>query len=108
MFDLETKIGTWREELVDAGLSEPEFLDELESHLREDIEEQVASGLTEELAFQKAAERIGQANALQNEFKKFGKAERKSARAILTFAGIGNQPQLTMNTTHLNPSLERP
>jgi len=107
MFNLENQIAAWRKQMMSGGVTNPDLLDELESHLREDIEEEVASGLTEELAFQRAAERIGQANALQNEFKKFGKSERKIARAVLAFAGIGNQAFMPMNTT-ANPSIERP
>ena len=40
MFNLEQAIANWRRSLVNAGLG-PEVIDELECHLRDEIEEQM-------------------------------------------------------------------
>ncbi|MGA2555379.1 MAG: permease prefix domain 1-containing protein [Verrucomicrobiota bacterium] len=45
-------------------------LDELESHLRDEIEQQVKSGLSEAEAFKTAIQKIGRAHLVQHEFKK--------------------------------------
>jgi hypothetical protein len=70
MFDLEKSIAAWREEMIRAGITQRDVLDELESHLREDVARQVGSGATEEAAFANASERIGQAKKLKREFAK--------------------------------------
>jgi hypothetical protein len=79
MFDLEQAITEWRQQMLAAGIKTPVPLEELENHLREDIERQMKSGLDAEKAFGAAIQRIGQAHALENEFKKVGgtKEERK-------------------------------
>ena len=51
MFDLEKAIAEWRQQLAAGGVKAPELLDELESHLREDVEEQLHSGFNGEQAF---------------------------------------------------------
>ena len=48
----------------------PVPLDELETHLRDEIEQQAKSGVNEAEAFRVAVEKIGSANLVQNEFKK--------------------------------------
>ena len=70
MFDLEQSISDWRRRMLAAGIKAPMPLDELESHLREDIEQQMKAGLAAQQAFHAATEKIGQANALKTEFKK--------------------------------------
>jgi hypothetical protein len=45
-------------------------LEELEGHLREEIEQQIKSGLNEAKAFETAIQKIGQAGMVQGEFKK--------------------------------------
>lgn len=54
------------------GIKTPAVLDELESHLREEIERQTRAGANEERAFAAAAQKIGPANALKAEFRKNG------------------------------------
>jgi hypothetical protein len=44
MFDLNEKISEWRRQMLDAGINTPVPLDELENHLREDVERQIDSG----------------------------------------------------------------
>ena len=76
MFNLEQAVEEWRRQMVKAGIKTPVPLEELESHLREEIERQMKSGLNERRAFEIAAQQIGQTNTLNNEFKK--------AQAIIT------------------------
>ena len=60
MFDLEKEIADWRRQMLAAGIKTPVPLEELESHLREDIERQMKSGLNEQKAFEVSVQRIGQ------------------------------------------------
>lgn len=70
MFDLEQKIAEWRRELACAGITETSFVDELESHLREEIERRVQSGEEIEQAFGAAVVGLGDAAVLAVEFGK--------------------------------------
>lgn len=70
MFHLEQSIGDWRQQMLAAGVRTPVPLEELESHLRDEIEHQSKSGLSEAEAFEAAVRMIGQACAVGGEFKK--------------------------------------
>jgi len=87
MFNLARTILEWRRQMLAAGIKTPVPLDELESHLRDEIEQQTKSGLSEEEAFQTAVQKIGQARMIQNEFKKvevtIGDYHWKLARILL-------------------------
>lgn len=72
MFDLEQSIANWRKQMLAAGIKSPAPLEELESHLREEIERQMKPGLEEREAFASAVQKIGEARALKTEFKKTG------------------------------------
>jgi hypothetical protein len=72
MFNLEQAIADWRKQMLAAGIKSPVPLEELESHLREEIERQVKSGMNEQRAFEKATGQIGAAESLEAEFKKGG------------------------------------
>ena len=72
MFDLEQLITEWRKQMLAAGIQTPVPLAELESHLREEIERQMKSGLDGQKSFNFALQKIGQVNALKTEFKKIG------------------------------------
>src|SRR6478752_10540393 len=72
MFNLERAILEWRVQLLAAGVNNPEIVDELESHLREDCARRVESGETEERAFELAVQSVGQASVLKDEFAKIG------------------------------------
>ncbi len=72
MFELEKAIAHWRQQLAARVLS-LEILDELESHLRDDVRAQVESGLDAQTAFQSAVQRIGEPVALEAEFAKIPK-----------------------------------
>ena len=75
-----------------AGIKTPVPLEELESHLREEIEQQMQFGSNVEKAFESAVQKIGRVYPLQTEFAKVGSVE-KSSRwerwfAVLIFVGV--------------------
>jgi hypothetical protein len=70
MFNLEQSIVDWRQRMLAAGIRTPAPLEELESHLRDDIEQRVKSGVPLQQAFENAIQQIGKANMLNKEFKK--------------------------------------
>lgn len=90
MFNLDTAITEWRRQMLAAGIKTPVPLEELESHLRDDIEQQVQSGLTAQQAFEIAVRRIGQAQSLKIEFKKVANTDKaqQRKRAGFVFAAI--------------------
>jgi hypothetical protein len=68
MFNLEQSIADWRQQMLAAGIKTPVPLEELEGHLREDIEQQVKAGVSEQQAFEGSASQIGRAEILKKEF----------------------------------------
>jgi len=70
MFDLEEAIRQWRKTLLKNEALEDGYIAELESHLRDEIEHQISLGLTDQKAFEKATEGLGQADILGTEFYK--------------------------------------
>jgi hypothetical protein len=70
MFDLERAIGKWRQQMLAAGIKTPVPLEELESHLRDDVEQQIRTGLGARKAFRAGVKRLGQADPLTEEFAK--------------------------------------
>src|SRR5690348_6800400 len=72
MFKLEQAISEWRQQMAAGGIRSSQLLDELESHLREEIARHARSGADLQSAFDSAVERIGSADALQTEFAKAG------------------------------------
>jgi hypothetical protein len=72
MFNLDDAIAEWRRQMLDAGINTPVPLDELEDHLRDDVQAQVRAGLSVQQAFAISARRIGEAHALKTEFAKAG------------------------------------
>lgn len=75
MFHLEKSITQWREQMLTAGIQSPGPLDELENHLREEIERQMQSGLAATPAFEQAIARMGQARRLKSEFVKIDRGD---------------------------------
>jgi hypothetical protein len=105
MFDLEKSISDWRRQMQSAGIKSPVPLDELEIHLREDVERQTKSGRSEADAFDSAVGEMGEARALKCEFKKAGGTlHERAIQALLTLAGIPNR-QLAMNMNMPNSNL---
>jgi hypothetical protein len=98
MFDVDDAIAEWRRKLRASGIESPALLDELESHLRDDVEMQIGGGTTAQEAFAAGVARMGEATLLQDEFAKVGWPifSRERVRdAFLTFAGI---PHSTLTT----------
>lgn len=56
--------------MADSGIKDKAVLDELENHLREDVERQSRPGTNAEAAFEIAMRRIGQSDLLKAEFAK--------------------------------------
>ena len=56
--------------MLAAGIKTPVPLEELESHLRDDVEEQIRSGVEAKKAFATAAKRLGAVAPLSKEFAK--------------------------------------
>ena len=63
MFEVEQAMATWRRQMSEAGLAE-QVLDELESHLCDDLERRTRSGENVQQAFEAALLTLGEANAL--------------------------------------------
>jgi len=72
MFDLEQSISKWGQEMRAAGITRPEILNELEGHLREEIQRLTSSGMAETKAFHNAVRELGNGKLLKQEFKKAG------------------------------------
>src|SRR4051812_3459920 len=70
MFNLETEMAAWRQQMQSAGFRDSDVLQELESHLRDEIQQQMQAGLTPQQAFEAAVTRIGGPRALNTEFGK--------------------------------------
>jgi hypothetical protein len=88
MFNLEQAISEWRGQMLAAGLGDARVLDELEGHLREEIERQVKSGLTAHEAFDISVALIGQARPLQKEFKRSGPISDKAIGILAALIGM--------------------
>jgi hypothetical protein len=69
MFNLEEAIAAWRQRMRSAGLDSQEHLDELESHLRDNIDAEVAKGASIETAFGWAVSNIGDPKIVSREFR---------------------------------------
>jgi hypothetical protein len=75
MFNLDQSIAEWRRQIVAAGIKSSDVLDELESHLREDVERRMRAGATAERAFRDAVIQVGTAEQLRTEFGKISKPQ---------------------------------
>ncbi len=84
--DLDTRIDTWRAALLrNRAVSAPD-VDELESHLRDQIADLGQAGLNEEEAFLIAVKRLGEVDPLTSEYARVH-AERLWKQLVLTDAG---------------------
>ena len=70
MFDLKKAIAQWRCSLKKGGKIGRETVDELESHVYDQIYDFVSAGWTEQAAFEKAVARLGDVDELDEEFSK--------------------------------------
>lgn len=73
MFNLEQAISDWRREMLEAGVKSPEIVDELESHLREDVARRMETGTNVAEAFEEAVQGMGHGSLLKQEFAKLGR-----------------------------------
>jgi leader peptidase (prepilin peptidase)/N-methyltransferase len=93
MWELEQAIAEWRKQMLAVGIKSPVPLEELESHLRDDVEQQVQSGANKQQAFEAAVQRVGQGRELKCEFMKVGGTwqvlQRKIVWASLGVAFLG-------------------
>ena len=72
MFELESAVKEWKRSLRKNRSLEDGAVTELESHLRDQVDEYIASGLSAEEAFNKAKENIGNLSEVGKEFRKAG------------------------------------
>ena len=70
MFDLEQDIKKWKKTLIKNEGLEDGYITELESHLRDEIENQMKLGASEEEAFRMAVKSVGQPESIGEEFYK--------------------------------------
>ena len=71
-----------------AGIKSRDVLDELESHLREDVEQKSRAGMDGKTAFENAVRGIGQPEALRREWAKAGTTNRNIKNMLLRFLGF--------------------
>jgi len=70
MFDLNSAISSWRMNLSEKQTCAKSDIDEMETHLREEIDSLTASKLSQQEAFLVAAHRLGDPDSLAAEFAK--------------------------------------
>ncbi len=70
MFELENKIKEWKKSLHKNPSLEDSYIEELESHLRDKIEDYINNGINEEEAFIKAKEELGEVEYIGAEYFK--------------------------------------
>ncbi|MHB1418965.1 MAG: permease prefix domain 1-containing protein [Bacillota bacterium] len=70
MFDLETQIHSWSDHLRAHGNFSDADIHELENHLRDEIEDLIAAGLTPDESFLISVKRLGNVDAISHEFAK--------------------------------------
>jgi len=87
MRNLENDIAIWRQQMFAAGINSDEVLDELESHLREDIERRIRSGANAAKVFQIAVNQFGEPQSLESEFEKV-KERKYMKRSVMIGVGI--------------------
>lgn len=70
MFDLNKNINEWKKSLHKNKSFEDGYIEELESHLRDLVEEEINKGVNEETAFRVALKKIGEINVIGDEYFK--------------------------------------
>jgi len=89
MFDIDQAISRWRQEMAAGGIKSSKVLDELESHLRDDVRSLESAGTPEAQAFQIAVSRLGDTASVSTEFKKLSnKASVTLKVGVLLWAGL--------------------
>ena len=81
MFNLETAISGWRQQMLNAGIKTPVPLEgNSKAICATTWNARMKSGLNEQKAFEIAVGRIGQANSLKMEFKKVSNPDKAQQR----------------------------
>jgi hypothetical protein len=93
MFDLEKSIADWRRQMIAAGIQTPVPLEELENHLREEIERRMHEGTDVRCAFESAISEVGAAKGLKTEFEKNEK-ESEAQKWVLSQVLLGSVTSL--------------
>lgn len=110
MFDLDSAIAEWRRQMTSGGVGAAEALDELEGHLRDDVERQTGAGVGARDAFASSVARLGRADLLGREFGKIGGIDAGRARVKRVFFTLAGLPkaylETDMNAPTANPNLE--
>ena len=88
MFDLNEEIAEWRSNLAKSEAFDASAVNELESHLREEIESLLSLNLSEEEAFWVARRRLGGAGELGCEFAKINRSAVLRVRLFWMAAGV--------------------
>src|SRR5689334_11360573 len=93
-FDLEQQIQSWRQTIASqlGGDGRPEVVDELESHLRDDVEQLVRAGRAPARAWEIALAGLGEPQELAAEFRKSARPAwlpARAATALLAAAALG-------------------
>ncbi|NMC26936.1 MAG: hypothetical protein GYA42_02200, partial [Syntrophomonadaceae bacterium] len=70
MFDMEREINSWTDHLRAHGHFKESDIHELQSHLRDEIEDLQAAGLSEDESFLISVKRMGNLDAVSSEFAK--------------------------------------
>lgn len=76
MFDLDQAIATRRQQMAAGGIKTRYVSNDLESHLRDEVDQQVSEGEDAKQAFEAATQRVGPAGMLTVEFEKVENARR--------------------------------
>jgi hypothetical protein len=97
MFDLEQAFANWRTHMLVSGIKAPVPLDELEGHLRDDLERQIKSGINPQAAFENSVQQMGHAGELKGEFKKTCETGRNRRGQFLRMGVIGLTGTPVMN-----------
>jgi hypothetical protein len=109
MFELERAIADWRQQMAASGVKSSEILNELESHLRDEIARQMQAGVAARQAFENAVQSIGSAHALKEEFAKVSGRPSKLLQALKRFI-LGRHgvslPALNVFTASAQQTLE--
>jgi hypothetical protein len=85
MHNLEKSITEWRKTMMAAPPVSHETLDELENHLRENVEQLVRSGMTEPEAFEHAVAQLGGARMIGSEFRKLDQSTWIPVKLVIGF-----------------------
>jgi len=88
MFDLNEQINKWRSNLAQSQAPGNSDIDELESHLREEIEHLTGLKLSDEEAFWVANHRLGSTDSLAEEYEKINRSSIFRRRLSLMITGI--------------------